>query len=153
MTTHLLHLPAKLCTRCSVSKPRSEFSEHWQQTHIKRYRATNAYCKTCSAAIAKERHALNRDRINAAARKSKLKTVYGLTVEDYDQMLANQGGGCAICHTTVPRGMGRFCVDHCHATGRVRGLLCNECNRGIGALKDDPDRLRGAIAYLEQFRG
>lgn len=88
--------------------------------------------------------------VAAAQRKSALKSTYGLTLEDFDRMLAAQGGACAICKTCVPGGPGRFSVDHCHTTGRVRGLLCNNCNRGIGGLKDDANLLRAAIAYLEE---
>lgn len=97
----------------------------------------------------KERRLRNLAANRAAQNKSRLKRTYGLTLEDYDRMLAEQNGGCAICATATPGGPGRFHVDHCHNTGRVRGLLCCNCNRGIGALKDDPARLRLAIGYLE----
>lgn len=81
-----------------------------------------------------------------------------MTPADYDAMLASQGGRCAICGRTdeiVPtqRGSGqrrRFCVDHDHDTGRVRGILCNLCNTGIGALRHDPMLLRAAIDYLRR---
>ncbi len=84
------------------------------------------------------------------ARKSKLKLSYGITPEDYDRMLKDQGNSCAICKTTVPTGKWKvFAVDHCHHTLAVRGLLCNECNRGIGLLRDNADLLRTAAAYLD----
>lgn len=81
---------------------------------------------------------------------------YGITTDQYDELLAAQGGGCAICGTTNPRGRGRFHVDHDHACcpgqyscgGCVRGLLCGACNPGLGAFGDDPDRLIAAAAYL-----
>lgn len=73
---------------------------------------------------------------------------YGMTVEGYERMLADQDGRCAICQTDeIPR-RGSWIVDHCHDTGRVRGLLCGEYNAGIGLLRDDPELLRKAIAYL-----
>ena len=82
-------------------------------------------------------------------RKSYLKTTFGLTLEDYETMLAAQDGKCAICGTLDPgRGSPYFHVDHCHATNTVRGLLCNGCNLGLGHFKDDTDRLNMAIAYL-----
>lgn len=75
---------------------------------------------------------------------------YGLTIADYDHMLAQQGGGCAICGRTDP---GRhlqthFSVDHCHDSGVVRGLLCHPCNIGIGYLQDNPHVMRAAAAYV-----
>jgi hypothetical protein len=85
----------------------------------------------------------------AISRRARLKGKYGLTVEQFDAMLADQGGTCAICGTDQPGTKG-WCVDHCHHTGRVRGVLCTPCNTGIGQMKDDPARLRAAAAYLER---
>lgn len=83
-------------------------------------------------------------------RKATLKS-YGLTLEEYEAMLERQGGGCAICGTTEVRGFGtRQAVDHCHDSGLVRGILCGNCNRGIGAFKHDPDRLAAAVDYLRR---
>lgn len=65
----------------------------------------------------------------AAQRRYNYKHKYGITVEDYDRMFAEQEGRCLICGTDVPGGHRKhLCVDHCHETGRVRGLLCNRCN-------------------------
>ena len=75
---------------------------------------------------------------------------YGLTLEKYDQILAAQKGGCAICHskTAKTKRNGRFCVDHDHVTEQVRGLLCAACNRGIGLLQDNAEILDAGAAYL-----
>lgn len=82
-------------------------------------------------------------------RKSRLKVHYDMTEQDYEDMLLGQDGACKICGTTKPTGRWKvFAVDHCHATGKVRGLLCNECNRGIGLLGDNPDLLLKAALYL-----
>jgi hypothetical protein len=67
-------------------------------------------------------------------------------------MLEAQGGRCAICRSDKPGGRGRFAVDHCHSSGRVRGLLCVACNAGLGQFRDDPDLLRAAVAYLAVHR-
>lgn len=75
---------------------------------------------------------------------------HGLTRADYDRMLEAQHGCCAICGSGRPLGRGRWHIDHDHATGRVRGLLCNNCNRGIGYFGDDPDTIRAAADYLLQ---
>lgn len=76
-----------------------------------------------------------------------------MTPDDYQAMLDAQGGKCKICGTsdggTVANGKpGRFRIDHCHATGRVRGLLCHSCNAGLGHFKDRIETLEAAIAYL-----
>jgi hypothetical protein len=82
-----------------------------------------------------------------------LKYKYGITVEEYEVLLETQNHRCAICNTDSPSGKWKvFAVDHCHDTGEVRGLLCNECNRGMGLLGDDHKRLEAASAYLKRHR-
>jgi hypothetical protein len=76
---------------------------------------------------------------------------YGLTPEQYDEMVAAQGGTCALCDAKCPTGQ-RLAVDHSHESGAVRGLLCRTCNAGIGSLKDDPDLLRRAAEYIEKSK-
>src|SRR5262249_47973194 len=82
-----------------------------------------------------------------SSRRSKFKNSYGITYEQRDQMLAEQGGRCAICRTDDPGKQG-WCLDHCHVTGRNRGLLCSRCNFALGLLDDDPEHFRTAIKYL-----
>lgn len=89
----------------------------------------------------------------AVERRSKLKIAYGITPEQYDEMHNSQGGVCAICRkpeTVVDpkKGLRRLAVDHDHVTGRVRGLLCINCNNGLGRFGDSPERLAAALAYL-----
>ena len=114
-----------------------------------------AYCSDCfrpiSAAVRAKRKANGKARAYYLQRRESyweamLQRVYGLTVADYNALLERQGGGCAICGQ--PRNSHRLAVDHDHATGRVRGLLCAPCNHAIGSLRDRPDLLRSAIAYL-----
>ena len=69
-----------------------------------------------------------------------------MSLRDYDLMLERQRGVCAVCGEQPARSL---CVDHCHATGKVRGLLCSPCNLAIGQFKDSPARLRKAAAYVE----
>jgi hypothetical protein len=79
---------------------------------------------------------------------------YGLTVEQYETLLADQGGCCAICQSTKPRRKTQsdFCIDHDHATGAVRGLLCVKCNAGLGNFHDDPGQLLAAERYIQKSR-
>jgi hypothetical protein len=105
-------------------------------------------CRTCGVAYMKEyniRNPTNMRRGNLARR--------GLTLEQWEIMLSEQGGRCAICGTDKPGGIGeKLNVDHDHGTGAVRGLLCHLCNRMLGHAKDDVRILEAAIAYLGEFR-
>lgn len=85
-----------------------------------------------------------------ATRRANLKSKYGITLEDYNAILASQNFRCAICRTDDPKHKGRFVVDHCHKTGKVRGLLCQRCNWFIGQAMDDTAYLLAAVAYLSQ---
>jgi hypothetical protein len=83
-------------------------------------------------------------------RAYRLWSKYKITAEDYDALLAKQGGVCAICGGADPRTThGFWHVDHCHTGGQVRGLLCSTCNTGLGSFYDQPDVLRRAADYLE----
>jgi hypothetical protein len=77
-------------------------------------------------------------------RRTHLKRKYNITLEEYDAMYTKQDGRCAICDEQYPI----LCVDHCHATGRVRGLLCPRCNKALGVFNDDIYILSRAIDYL-----
>jgi len=92
-----------------------------------------------------------RERGLARAREAWPKSVYGITLADYDRMLAEQRGGCKVCWK--PPETKRLCIDHCHATRDVRGLLCGKCNTGLGCFDDDPALLRRAADYLDESRG
>ena len=82
-------------------------------------------------------------------RKQRLKSLYGISSDDYDRLFAHQRGACAICGK---RSAKTLCVDHCHATGKVRGLLCQRCNLALGHLNDSPTLVSAALAYLTGFR-
>jgi hypothetical protein len=85
--------------------------------------------------------------------KSHLKIHYNLTLEEYDNMYMSQHGSCAVCKTHVTQLNKRLAVDHDHDTGRVRGLLCDNCNRGLGSFKDNRKLLEQAMEYLDKFTG
>ena len=121
---------SKVCTKCKVEKPLDEFYRNKKQKDGRR-----ASCKECYYSPEQE-----------AARN--LKARYGITLAEYDTMLEQQGGCCKVCRTTDSGGKGRFHVDHNHTTGKVRGLLCSGCNKGLGHLQDSPDVLLKALAYL-----
>lgn len=120
-------------------------------------------CIECHCARSTASYAKNREKVCArsAADRAKnpekyrayeLKHRFGLTLADYDAMLEQQDGVCAICKTATTGGRGRFCVDHNHDTGVIRGLLCTNCNTMLGMAKDSPERLDAGAKYLRSAR-
>jgi hypothetical protein len=104
-------------------------------------------CKACRSADAKARYQDDPAHFAVLTRRQRLK-IYGLTVGDYERILTEQHGRCAICRTGDPGHTRAFHVDHDARTGAVRGLLCSKCNRGLGHYDDSPARLRAAADYL-----
>ena len=120
-------------------KRRHEFTQ--ENTHC--YNGKR-WCRTCRRARVsnpektRERHLLRK---------------YGITLADYDRLLAEQDGRCAICRST-PNSKRRLSIDHNHATGQIRGLLCNLCNgRGLVAFHDSHDIVENAEVYLTKAEG
>lgn len=94
----------------------------------------------------------NPEKIRANSRRQALRRKYGITPEDYDEILKDQGGKCALCDGTKSGLKGnRMFVDHDHKTGEVRALLCFRCNLMIGHSRENIQVLRNAITYLETF--
>jgi hypothetical protein len=145
----------KTCRRCGVTKTYAEFSLSRKETASQNavYRSD---CKECCATRARAWFDDNAQRANETRRRHHLKKSYGLTVAEYEKILKEQGGVCAICNK--PERMKRegkalrMPVDHDHLTGKLRGLLCHTCNRAIGLLQDDVIVLRRAISYLLRHR-
>lgn len=133
----------KRCRVCERGLPSAEF----RLARSKRDGLADE-CRACFSEIGREKHAAR----TTVERRARCLAQFGLTPESYDALLAEQRGLCAICRTSEPGGRwnSRFAVDHDHATGLVRGLLCSHCNVMLGNAKDDPVRLRAAAAYLEE---
>ncbi len=93
-----------------------------------------------------------RERIGAEGIKWLIfKSKYGISQEDYERMLSEQNGKCAICFSSDPKsGHGLLVVDHCHSNGHVRGLLCTPCNFALGSMGDSIEKLESAIVYLKE---
>ena len=127
----------KTCTKCGVEKELTEFYKSKLGPQ-----GRSSECKACTNA----RQKANYDPVKNRAKN--LRNRFGMSLEDYDQILESQNGQCRICGTDTPGNKGRFVVDHNHATEKVRGLLCWSCNVGIGHLQDDPSILLSAFNYL-----
>lgn len=86
-------------------------------------------------------------------RSESLRREYGLTLDDYDRILESQGGHCAVCDRRSNDDGTRLHVDHDHATGKVRGILCGQHNRAFGLVADDPTTLLRMLEYILNARG
>lgn len=96
----------------------------------------------------------NPEKMQEKDRRNSLKRFWNMTLEEYSVMLDKQGGKCAICGQTSKNVSQRYknlCIDHDHATGKIRGLLCDKCNRGLGLLNDSKILLKRALEYLDKF--
>lgn len=128
--------------------------------HIAERYVADRSCLLCSKEVRKKNRPKELARVRQwhkdhprRVRGHQIKYRYGITIDQYDAMISDQGGICAICGTSDPETKhGNFYVDHCHATGAVRGLLCRVCNWLVGAAKDDVYILQTAIAYLQRSR-
>jgi hypothetical protein len=97
------------------------------------------YCYRCTSAVKKDS--------SNKAHRARVAKVYGIEPEDYDRLYAAQDGRCAICRRATGKTR-RLSVDHDHATGKVRGLLCRPCNQMLGHARDDPDFFMRAVQFL-----
>jgi hypothetical protein len=144
----------KQCTRCKEIKSIDLFP------HIsKENRKRRSQCKHCCAELQRKYYSDKPDQYKDYVKKrnykyqgiykrvANLKT-FGLTVKDYDEMLIAQNNQCAICGTFKCGSGRRFAIDHCHHTGKIRGLLCLRCNQAIGKFHDNYFLLQQAADYV-----
>jgi Recombination endonuclease VII len=125
----------KRCPDCGVSKSLEEFPRN---RNCKDGR--HPYCKPCHNARGKE----SKERLYGGSRHYHLMRRYGIGADEFDELVRRQGGVCVICGRPDPEH-----VDHDHDTGAVRGILCFNCNGGLGQFRDSRDALRAAAEYLE----
>lgn len=129
------------CSICRETKVGTEF--RWSL--YKR----DSYCKVCRRAKDRERYKNSNGAGKDRVFDQSLRRLYGITLVQYNEMLAEQGHLCALCGEK-PETDRRMHVDHDHATGKIRALLCHHCNLLLGNAKDSIGRLKQAIAYLER---
>lgn len=128
-----------------IGEPRGSYRRN--RTHCKNgheYTEENTYWYTRGNWTWRVCRICNKESSNFRAR------LYGITKARYTEMVAAQAGVCAICGG--PPGERSLAVDHDHATGQIRSLLCTRCNIGIGGFRDDPTLLRLALAYLDRWK-
>ena len=150
----LMRQTSRLCVKCGVHKALCGFG-------LTIYGTVRSECLDCSRARIRDYHHKHVARLNVAKReylrtrprdatRLNLKWKYGMTKDDFAELLAEQGGRCAICGTVSNADGSRLVVDHSHHTGYIRGLLCRTCNWGIGCLRDNPSFMDAAKAYLQK---
>lgn len=146
----------KKCNRCLEIKPFNDFFK--DSSH-----STGRYsiCKPCKKQATYKWRLINKEKYNGSARqwrknnpknvrKFYLKRRFGITLETYETMLAEQNGGCKICGRQNTKNK-RLAVDHCHNSKKIRGILCDNCNKGLGSFQDSAALLEKAKQYLEGY--
>lgn len=139
----------KKCTSCKKTKQISDFYNSKSSKDGKSYR-----CKSCDKSARNLYRQRNKETATKNQRKAYLKSKYGITEEQEEGILKEQNYLCAICNTKgfKMRSEAKYSlvVDHCHSSGEVRGMLCHNCNRGLGLFKDNTKYLEKAIRYLNK---
>lgn len=128
----------KLCPHCKFIKQDTEFYRQPKNSN-----RLSTYCKVCQRKL--------KSQSPQQHRQNNYRTNYNISIDDYDKMLAEQNGCCAICTSNISGKRKFFAVDHDHTTNIVRGLLCDKCNLGIGQFNDSPEQLDMAARYLRKF--
>lgn len=166
-----------ICTKCGKKKSKSDFGSNTDKRYKgkKKRKPVKSWCKVCEREATKENRAKQRiadpDKFykeqNKLQRKFHkenpgksreyfLKSTYGLTVDDFDKLFAEQKGVCAICgkKETIKNqyGIRRLNVDHNHTTNKNRGLLCSTCNQGLGLFYIDEKRIELLLRAVEYVR-
>lgn len=164
----------KKCTRCKENKELHRFTKC-----INSKDGAYSQCKDCKSQLAREyrknnpEKAKELDRKRGAKYREKSKDTrkiyynknknkfknriilkkFGISLDDYNKMFEKQKGCCGICNTHQSEFNISLAIDHCHTTGKIRGLLCNHCNMGIGLFNENIKTLEKSIEYLKQYNG
>ena len=150
----------KVCNTCKIEKPLSEFEPRHDSKDGRR-----GECRDCHNEKKRIRYSKNPEKYNAVnrahyakhpekSRNRHLKNTYGISLKQYNNMLIKQDHKCLICKKHVSENLYKgnqvnFAVDHCHKSNKVRGLLCQLCNVGLGSFKDSKELLLAAIEYID----
>jgi hypothetical protein len=143
----LLAQGLKYCASCNTIKTIDDFP------HDRANKDGHAYrCRICDSATRKEWRSKHPETFRLSCTKSSIKRLYGLSWEEYNDLLERQDNRCAICGEYIERKTdSKPCVDHSHVTGKTRGILCLACNFILGQAKDNKQILQNAIDYLSRW--
>ena len=135
----------KHCWACDTTKPVEQFARNKSKND-----GLATECKQCVSRISKDRYKDNPTK----KKNERLRRAFDITYDEYKVMLDEQGGVCAICkqpEMSMSYGKVKYlAIDHDHTTGEIRGLLCNNCNRCLGLLKDNIDTMYAMVEYIKQ---
>ena len=139
----------KTCTKCGNTKSKSEFYLH---KHTKDKLAS--LCKQCYKENEINWRLNNPEAYKESCRRRNLKKKFGITLEEYEKLYKQQNGKCACCLKDKSNsGIDGLVVDHCHASGKVRELLCSCCNTALGLLKEDESIIKNLLQYVRKHNG
>lgn len=135
----------KVCSKCKIEKPLGNY-----YSDRRRVDGKQSHCMKCFRFYKERRYLETTDEVKARARKSRLKRMYGITPEQWDEMFARQGGRCALCGKHASEFKNRLHTDHNHKSGKTRALVCFYCNRRrIGQLS--LEWVRKLLEYFEKY--
>lgn len=140
----LMHF-RKVCHKCNKEKSLNLFMKDSpsQKRHV---------CKECNASHVKEWQKKNTEKAALKAQRYQMRVRHKITAKEYLQMFTEQKGLCALCGDSQYNMKQSLHVDHCHLTNKVRGLLCRNCNMGLGTFCDSEEFLQRAIEYLRKHK-
>jgi len=136
----------RVCKECGELKPHSDFP--YNTTYRDNIRPNCIPCRRKYEVKQYHKHKHKKPYDYEKDKDSKLKRAYGISFQEYKEMLAAQEGKCAICGTQDMGKRKAFAVDHCHTCNEVRGLLCSPCNTAIGLLREDLNTMKRAMEYV-----
>lgn len=142
-------MSSKVCTYCKIEKDVSEYAKD-SRTKL----GVTSRCLRCHYKIAKEKYHNDeeyRKKTNQSNRNNTLLKRYGIDVSQFEAMIEEQGNSCLVCKIQFDKSSSsqKPNIDHCHRTGKVRGILCTLCNAGLGSFRDSQMFLYSAITYLK----
>jgi hypothetical protein len=137
----MIKVNTKICFKCKIEKDSSCFHADKRNTTTGLY----SWCKSCKTAKTNQ---WNKDNFNKKKNGNYLRQ-YGISLQDYQEMKKAQNNCCATCDRNESELKRSLMVDHCHTSGKIRGLLCDECNLSLGKIKDNIQTLEKMILYLK----
>lgn len=145
-------METKVCTKCGRELPSTPEYFHRSKIGINGIRPD---CKECSTKRSRDWQENNKERAAKKIKEWYIKNKYNLSLEEVQGLFDRQSGLCNICYEPFIKSSGKvsYHIDHCHTTGKVRGLLCGKCNMALGLLREDIQIFKSAISYLELHNG
>lgn len=130
----------KICSKCNIEKLTTEFYKTTSRTKD----GLRLECKLCWKIACKHYHDSNKEQRKFWVRDQHYKRNYGISAQEFDELVKNNKGICPICKQKR-----KLVMDHCHKTGKIRDTICSSCNHALGSAKDSKEILTNMILYLE----